>query len=162
MDTPTIIALVLAVLALGLGVWSLIRKPTVSVMDLEEFSKMPAEIKDIWKKNMTRKLAPHILTAVDGMWMSIPAAERAKVAKSAEYATDEVIMYLNKKAARVKRDIAAMAEEFVEMVENEKKRNSAVVVMTSAPPVKQVVTALAKTAKPTAKPTVKPTKRAAE
>ena len=200
MEIPIIIVLVIAVVALGLGVWALIQqrrqaaaaqqqeqrrqeeaaaaasqlqeqlrnaashshpssKPTVSIMDLEELSMFPAEIKDMWKKNMTRKLIPAAMEKVNKVWGSIPATERKEAANEAEAHANYIIKYFNQKYSQdnPEEEIKKMFYEVLKDFQKQRMRKEArfAAAMTQAPVVKQVVTAMVKATKPPAR-TVRP------
>lgn len=176
MEIPVIIALVISVVALGLGVWALLRKPTVGVMDLEEWSLFPAQIKDMWKKNLTRKLIPAAMEKVNKVWESIPANERQEAAKEAEAQTEYLIKHYNQMYSKLKpEDLEELKAEFypfVKIMQGQRLRDEArfAAALTQAPVVKQVVTAMVKATKPpprtvrprTARPVKVQAKREAE
>ena len=161
MEIPVIIALVISVVALGLGVWALIRKPTVSIMDLEELSMFPAEIKDMYKKNITRKVIPAVMEKANLLWGLIPLMERQEAAKEAEAQTDYYLKYYKANYSTPENERRFKAEFYPFLKELQSHRMEAqatatpaatvMAAITQAPVVKQVVTAMVKATKPPAR-----------
>lgn len=100
MEPMTMLAILIALLALGLSVYMFFQHrnhqhPAVSLMHLAELDKLHPELKDIYKVHVVDTVTPAATKLINRFWSALPAAKKKEFKDALTSAVKNIVFAMD-------------------------------------------------------------------